>query len=101
MSQRATYAQKPERKQRATDNKQPEEAMTEQTTTILRAMVKGAYDLQLVRMQTGIRLIDNFRAKLGLKRKDDEELDEAERERLEEEAEEILDRLRASYKRLT
>jgi len=68
---------------------------------ILRAMVKGAYDLQLVRMQTGIRLVDNFRAKLGLKRKDDAELDDAERERLEKEAADIIEQLRASYKRLT
>lgn len=32
---------------------------------LLSAMVRGAYDLQMLRMQTGIRLVANFKAKLG------------------------------------
>jgi len=43
----------------------PEETRSEDLK-ILRAMVSGAYDLQMLRMQSGIRLVANFRAKLNL-----------------------------------
>lgn len=54
-------------------------------------MVRGAYDLQDLRIETGNRLIANFRSKLGIE--PDEEADE--------EAEELMDRLEAAHERLT
>jgi hypothetical protein len=75
--------------------------------TLLRSMVKGIYDLQLVRMQMGVRLCDNFRSRLGLKSDApiSEDLDpdeaEAEKKRRDKEANRILDMLRDNYKRLT
>jgi len=59
---------------------------------LIRPMVKGCYDLQMLRMQAGLRLAANFRAKLKVH--EDEEVD------LEAEAEGILDQLRKSYKTL-
>lgn len=62
----------------------------------LRIMVRGSYDLQKLRMQIGIRLCANFRAKLK-----DAAPDDGETEELSEEALRIIDQLKASYKRLT
>ena len=69
----------------------------QQAIADLRAMVKGAYDLQMLRMQAGLRLCANFRAKLGLQqgKKDDPEDEE------DEEALKIIDQLKASFRRLT
>jgi hypothetical protein len=66
---------------------------------ILRAMVRGAYDLQLLRMQSGLRLCANFRAKLKQHALDEEALEEG--EELSEEALNIIKKLKDSYKRLT
>lgn len=60
-------------------------------TDTLKIMVRGAYDLQALRMQTGLRLCSNFRSKLMPE--DGEELDEN--------AIGVIDELKASYKRLT
>lgn len=60
----------------------------------LRAMVRGAYDLQRLRVQTGLRLCAAFRVKLGQTAKLTEE-------ELEKEAQDILTLLRASFVRLT
>lgn len=60
----------------------------------LRAMVRGAYDLQKLRIQAGLRLCANFRAKLG------QELGEGDDD-LSEEALKVIDKLRASFTRLT
>lgn len=60
----------------------------------LRAFVRGAYDLQELRIQTGSRLVANFKAKLGQapsKREDG----------LSSEAKMILSDLREAYRRLT
>ncbi len=66
----------------------------------LKSAVKGAYDLQMLRMQAGLRLCANFRSKLGLgeKKKDDADPYEAEED---EEVIAILDRVKASFRRLT
>jgi hypothetical protein len=58
---------------------------------ILKMMVRGAYDLQALRIQSGLRLCANFRAKLE---------PEASGE-LDEEGEKIVDQLKLSYRRLT
>jgi hypothetical protein len=65
---------------------------------LLKLMVKGAYDLQALRMQCGLRLCANFRAKL----KDNEPTaqDEEAEEGLSEEAEKIIDLLKEDYRRL-
>jgi len=63
---------------------------------ILRTMTFGAYDLQQLRMQTGLRLCANFRAKLRPEGQKDLKLDEDDAE-----AKKILDELRASYRTLT
>lgn len=60
----------------------------------LRAMVRGSYDLQSLRIQSGLRLCANFRAKLG------QQAGEKEAE-LDDEALEVLDKLRESFRRLT
>lgn len=60
---------------------------------IIKPMVKGCYDLQELRMQSGLRLAANFKSKL--KKHGDEEVDP------EKEAETILDKLRESYRNLT
>jgi hypothetical protein len=60
----------------------------------LRAMTRGAYDLQKLRIQTGLRLCANFRSRLGQSGGESED-------DLDDEAKEILARLRDSYRRLT
>ena len=60
----------------------------------IRIMVRGAYDVQKLRIQTGNRIVANFKAKLG------QEPSAAE-ETLEEEEQEILVDLRRRYKKLT
>lgn len=86
----------------------------------LRAMVFGAYDLQMLRMQSGLRLCANFRAKLSERQlaaaeasdADAEDAVEegddsvaaraaAEKKAAEKEAKKITDLLRDSHKRLT
>lgn len=63
----------------------------------LRLMVRGAYDLQALRMQSGLRLCSNFRARLIETDPDDEEADLE----LSTEAIKVIDELKASYRRLT
>jgi len=60
----------------------------------LRMMVRGAYDLQRLRIQSGLRLCANFRNQIGQK----PDMKEAE---LDDEAKKILKELRETYKRLT
>jgi hypothetical protein len=60
----------------------------------VRIMVRGAYDLQKLRIQTGNRIVANFKAKLGQAPSEAEET-------LEEEEQEILDDLRIRYRKLT
>ena len=63
----------------------------------LRLMVRGAYDLQALRMQSGLRLCGNFRSRLIETAPGDEEA-EAE---LSNEALKVIDELKLSYRRLT
>lgn len=66
----------------------------------LRLMTRGAYSLQKLRIQTGLRLCANFRDKL----KETGELevkDDADEEELSEKAQKIIDVLKAEYRRLT
>ena len=58
----------------------------------LTAMVRGVYDLQKLRMQSGLRLYANFRAKLGMTATSEEEDDE--------EAQKVLDLIKASYDKI-
>jgi hypothetical protein len=60
----------------------------------LRALVRGAYDIQKLRTQYGGRLVSNFKVKLGLPPA------HSERE-LSKESRELLDRLKANYRILT
>jgi hypothetical protein len=60
---------------------------------VIKPMVRGCYDLQMLRMQTGLRLAANFRAKLA--KHEDKDVDP------EEAAQPILDMLRESYRNLT
>jgi hypothetical protein len=64
---------------------------------VLRAMTLGAYDLQKIRIQMGLRLCANFRSRLSVLA--GEEPDEE--GELSEEATKIIDQLKESYKRLT
>ena len=67
---------------------------------VLRLMVKGAYDLQALRMQTGLRLCANFRAKLK-ENEPEADPDATPSDELSEDAQKLIDRLKSSYKLLT
>ncbi len=58
-------------------------------------MVRGAYDLQKLRIQMGNRIVCNFKAKLG------QEPGESEDEALDAEGKKILSDLRGRYKKIT
>lgn len=60
----------------------------------LRAMTRGAYDLQSLRIQSGLRLCANFRAKLGQTAGMTEE-------EMDEDAKKVIDVLRDNFKLLT
>lgn len=60
----------------------------------IRTIVRGAYDIQKLRIQTGNRIVANFKAKLG------QEPGEKEEE-LDEQSKDLLASLRRSYKRIT
>ena len=62
--------------------------------TNIRTMVRGAYDLQKLRIQTGNRIVVNFKAKLGQEpSKKESEIGSDEKK--------LLDRLRLSYRKIT
>jgi hypothetical protein len=61
----------------------------------LRVMVRGAYDLQKLRIQMGNRIVGNFKAKLG------QAPGESEDESLDAEGKKILNDLRAHYRKIT
>jgi hypothetical protein len=65
---------------------------------ILKLMVRGAYALQKLRIQTGLRLCASFREKLKIEIDD---TDEADDEELSPKAKQVLARLKADYQRLT
>jgi len=60
----------------------------------LRVMVRGAYDLQKLRIQMGNRIVTNFKTKLGQSPGESEE-------ELDDDAKEVLKELRVSYKKIT
>lgn len=68
-------------------------------TAAVTAIVRGAYDIQGLRMQTGLRLCANFRAKLKLS--EDGAADADDEGELSDKAKSIIDMLKASYKTLT
>lgn len=68
-----------------------------ETIKTLRAMVRGTYDLQQVRMQVGLRLIANFRARL----RPEDMVEVASDDELDEGAVKLIDTLTKSYKTLT
>jgi hypothetical protein len=68
---------------------------------LINPMVRGVYDLQMLRLQSGLRLASNFRAKLKRHEDDAAEPEAIVDDELSAEAENILDMLRASYKSLT
>lgn len=60
----------------------------------LKVMVRGAYDLQKLRIQMGNRIVGNFKAKMGQKPSETEE------DCLEEDEKKTLEVLRKSYKKM-
>jgi hypothetical protein len=64
----------------------------------VKAMVRGTYDLQKLRIQTALRLYANFRAKLKSSEPEEEETEEGE---LSEKAVKLIDKLKAEYKLIT
>ena len=66
----------------------------ENQKAMLKASVNGFYDIQKTRIQTGLRLVANFKVKIG------QESGEAETE-LDADAKILLANLRVSYKRIT
>lgn len=84
--------------------------MSVENVRLLKMMVKGSYDLQALRMQAGLRLCANFRAKLmtvmegidpALLDDDDPAPDAEKANELSTEALAVIDELRESYRRLT
>lgn len=65
-------------------------------TARLRTLVRGAYDLQKLRIATALRVVGNFKSRLGIKPGQKEE--DAD---LTDEAEKFLDTIRASYRLIT
>lgn len=76
------------------------ESVIREDIRLLRLMVRGAYDLQALRMQMGLRLCANFRARLKEKIEEDMEGGDDEPD-LSEEALKVIDELKSSYRRLT
>jgi len=60
----------------------------------IRAMVRGAYDIQKLRIQAGNRIVANFKARLGQKPSEKEDT-------LDSEGKLVLVNIRARYKKLT
>ena len=60
----------------------------------LKAMMRGKYDVQKTRIQTGLRLVSNFKVRLG------QEPGEKETE-LDKKSQKILNSIRAQYKKIT
>ena len=60
----------------------------------LKSIVRGAYDLQKLRIQTGLRIVCNFKSKLGLE-------PSAKEEELDKDGQEILTALRIAYRNIT
>jgi hypothetical protein len=67
----------------------------------LNIATRGGYDLQKLRMQIGLRLVANFRAKLTDEPAAESEEDPDAPDEMSAEAEKLIDRLRSSYRRLT
>lgn len=76
------------------ENTTPVEIAT-QTYNPIRPLVRGAYDMQHLRIQTGNRLTSNFKSKLGMRQ------DGMSEKELEKEDKRMLDRLREDYNRIT
>ncbi len=60
----------------------------------IRTLVRGAYDVQKLRIQMGNRIVGNFKAKLGQEPGMSEE-------ELEKQEKRILDELRVRYRKIT
>lgn len=67
----------------------------------LRAMTKGCYDLQELRMQTGLRLVANLRSRLKLIGETGESDGDDDDDERDAKAVRALDLIKASYRRLT
>ena len=63
-------------------------------TKNLKIFVRGAYDIQKLRIQTGNRMTANFKARLGQKPKEKEDT-------LDDEGKKLLKQIRSSYKKIT
>jgi hypothetical protein len=63
-------------------------------TSNLKTMVRGAYDIQKLRIQMGNRIVGNFKSKLGY------ENGEKEEETADAEGREIIDKLRVHYRKV-
>lgn len=61
----------------------------------LRSMIRGSYDLQKLRIESGNRLVATFKAKLGHKP------GKKEAETIDEEGQDLLDELKTRFKKLT
>jgi hypothetical protein len=71
--------------------------MSKAAIDVLRLMTKGAYDLQALRIQMGLRLCANFRSRLtDVPAESEDDADE-----MSEAAIKVIDELKASYRRLT
>lgn len=69
--------------------------MNRELVGTLRAVVRGVYDIQELRIQTGNRIVANFKSRMGQKPSKKEE------ESLDKEKQKILKDMRQAYKRLT
>ena len=63
-------------------------------TSNLKSIVRGAYDIQALRIQMGGRIVANFKAKLGMEPSVKEDA-------ADQDAKKVLDYLKAEYKLIT
>lgn len=75
--------------------------MSTENIRLLKLMVKGSYDLQALRMQAGLRLCANFRAKLKEQKTTGDDEDPIDQDELSEEALDVIKKLKESHRRLT
>lgn len=68
---------------------------TKQLQREIRALTRGAYDLQKMRIQIGLRVVANFKAKLG------QAPSQTEEDTLDNEAKKLLEQIRKDYTRIT
>lgn len=92
--ERAVMSKKPTAVKRASEDEKPIKNKRALSTSNLKTIVRGAYDIQKLRIQMGNRIVGNFKAKLGQEPGEKEDTIDAE-------GKQILATLRVQFNKLT